>query len=248
MWLATIGYSAYFFLLIFSVRFAGISVSSLLIGLLPLTISLASRDRVQRPWMFRISLAMICAGIAVLNIDGLSAFQAGGQGSAALFLLGVVFALVCVLLWTLFAVQNGRFLKNHREIVGSDWAAVLGVHSLIMVLPLVFLEHALRGTNPVAWALTPELLSQFLFAVVVLGFGCSYIATLLWNIASQRLPTGILGQLIVSETVFALLYSFLSEHRLPTLLEAASIFLLVFGVILGIRSFLEKKLAKQAIE
>ncbi|MFT4191829.1 MAG: hypothetical protein QM617_09950, partial [Comamonas sp.] len=56
------------------------------------------------------------------------------------------------------------------------------------------------------------------------------IGNQLWNIASRRVPVTLSGQLIISETLFALLYGFVYGQQWPRLLEAVAIALLVGGV------------------
>lgn len=49
-------------------------------------------------------------------------------------------------------------------------------------------------------------------------------------------PAGhAVGQLIVFETVFALLYGFVYDHRLPRVLEIAALVLLLAGVYGSVR-------------
>lgn len=45
----------------------------------------------------------------------------------------------------------------------------------------------------------------------------------LWNGASRRLPLTMTGQMVIFETLFALLYAFIWEQRLPSLLEVGAI-------------------------
>jgi drug/metabolite transporter (DMT)-like permease len=49
------------------------------------------------------------------------------------------------------------------------------------------------------------------------------------------LPLTLSGQLIVFETLFALLYGFVYDARLPRPLEAAAIVLLIAGVMWSVR-------------
>ena len=56
----------------------------------------------------------------------------------------------------------------------------------------------------------------------------------LWT-ASGGLPLTLSGQLIVFETLFALLYAFIYDERLPRPLELAAILLLVAGVCWSVR-------------
>ena len=57
------------------------------------------------------------------------------------------------------------------------------------------------------------------------------IGNCLWNYASRALPLSLMGQMIVSETIFAALYGFLWEKRWPTPAESAALVLLVGGVV-----------------
>ncbi|MFX5494128.1 DMT family transporter, partial [Acinetobacter baumannii] len=53
-----------------------------------------------------------------------------------------------------------------------------------------------------------------------------------WNKASRLLPLTMIGQMILFETLFALLYGFLWEQRWPTLLEIAAMVLVTVSVLL----------------
>jgi drug/metabolite transporter (DMT)-like permease len=57
------------------------------------------------------------------------------------------------------------------------------------------------------------------------------VGNALWNHASRLLPLTMTGQMIVFETLFALLYGFLWEGRWPTVLECLAMALLVAGVV-----------------
>jgi drug/metabolite transporter (DMT)-like permease len=70
---------------------------------------------------------------------------------------------------------------------------------------------------------------------LVLAIGASWLGNGLWNAAAKRLPLTLSGQMIVFETLFALLYGFIYDHRLPRGLEIAAIALLVAGVSWSVR-------------
>jgi drug/metabolite transporter (DMT)-like permease len=67
------------------------------------------------------------------------------------------------------------------------------------------------------------------------ALGASLIGNNLWNISSRRLPLTLSGQMIVFETLFALAYGFVFDHRLPRPLEIAAIVLLMIGVAWSVR-------------
>ena len=71
--------------------------------------------------------------------------------------------------------------------------------------------------------------------MLAVGLLASWVGTLCWNAASQRLPTTLLGQLIVFETLAALGYAMLLRGRWPDAATLAGIVLLVAGVLLALR-------------
>ncbi|WP_155615962.1 DMT family transporter, partial [Xanthomonas translucens] len=73
--------------------------------------------------------------------------------------------------------------------------------------------------------------ARFWGVAIVLGVFASVIGNACWNHASRLLPLTLVGQTIVFETVFALLYGFLWEARWPTLLETLAIACLLAGVL-----------------
>ena len=58
----------------------------------------------------------------------------------------------------------------------------------------------------------------------------SIFGNALWNRMTRLLPLTLVGQMILFETLFALIYGFLWEQRFPTLLEAAAFVLVVLSV------------------
>ncbi|MNI85141.1 Inner membrane protein YtfF [compost metagenome] len=76
--------------------------------------------------------------------------------------------------------------------------------------------------------------------MVAIAVLCSWVGALCWNIASQKLPTVILGPLIVFETLAGLLYTFILRHEIPSALTISGIALLVIGVVVAVRAKPEK--------
>jgi drug/metabolite transporter (DMT)-like permease len=67
------------------------------------------------------------------------------------------------------------------------------------------------------------------------ALGASLIGNNLWNISSRRLPLTLSGQMDRFETLFALAYGFVFDHRWPRPLEMAAIMLLMAGVAWSVR-------------
>ena len=76
---------------------------------------------------------------------------------------------------------------------------------------------------------------RFIGLMLAIGLLASWLGTLCWNEASQRLPTTLVGQLIVFETLSALAYAFALRHEMPAPATLAGIALLVAGVLWALR-------------
>ncbi|MDH5540938.1 MAG: EamA/RhaT family transporter, partial [Rhizobacter sp.] len=71
---------------------------------------------------------------------------------------------------------------------------------------------------------------------VAIGLFASWLGTLCWNEASQRLPPSLAGQLIVFETLAALAYALMLRGGMPAAQTLAGIVLLVGGVLWALRA------------
>ncbi|MET3130166.1 drug/metabolite transporter (DMT)-like permease [Oxalobacteraceae bacterium GrIS 1.11] len=243
--LSLIGNLAYYALLASAIQKAGSALPTMLIGTLPVAIAVFSNWRPGHPsetvaWRrLAPSLLIILTGLLLVNASELAQFRrAGGQRSLADYALGCLLAGAAVLAWTWYPVMNARYLKAHPRIHSMTWSTAQG----LTTLPLAALGfvaygwYAKMGGAAYAFPLGPR---PWLFAgmMLLIGLTASWLGTLLWNQASQRLPTSLAGQLIVFETLFALLYAFLLRGALPSAAVAAGIALLCAGVLLGVRAF-----------
>jgi drug/metabolite transporter (DMT)-like permease len=77
--------------------------------------------------------------------------------------------------------------------------------------------------------------AQFVAVLLVTGLLASWVGTLCWNEASQRLPTSLAGQLIVFETLSALVYAFLLRGEWPGATTLLGIVLLLAGILWAVR-------------
>ena len=97
------------------------------------------------------------------------------------------------------------------------------------------------GLVPVA-LLTPapgwdgEVWSRFISISLAVALGASILGNGLWNRASQLMPLTMLGQMIVFETLFALVYGFIYEGRWPTGIEALAVVLMIVSVVWCVRA------------
>lgn len=230
--LSLIGNIVYYLLLISAVQLVGVAPTSLIIGVLPvLTTLVGSREHgalhlSALAW----PLALIVAGVLAINLDVfLYAPDAAGSSAGWLVKLGgLVCAVGALLTWTLYAVKNARYLRLHPRFNSHEWSLLTGVTTgalaLLLAIPAaLWAWWAPAGPArdwPLFWGIT-----------VSVALGASVLGTGFWNAASRRLPLTLSGQLIVFETLFALLYGFLYEGRWPRPFEGVAMVLLLGGVL-----------------
>lgn len=191
------------------------------------------------PWRrLAAPLAVIVAGLVVVQFgpSGATAERARPDGPRHAF--GLLLALCAVACWTWYPIRNSRWLRARGEGLSRAWATAQGLTTLPLALAAALAyaawETAAGGTFD--WPFGPRPLA-YVGLMASVGLAASWLGTLLWNRASRALPPALVGQLIVFETLAALLYAFLWYRRWPTLPEAFGIALLVAGVLLGVRVF-----------
>ncbi len=228
MALSMLGFTGYYLLLVLAIRDAGTEVPTLIIGTIPLWVMLLGKPQHLR-WVALVpGLALTAAGLALMM-----GAPHGDTAAAAPehYWRGIALAVVSMACWTAFAILNSAWLKRHPEVNATDWANWLGVATGAGALLL----WLVAGSPMAELAVTPGL-AGFVLLCVATGLGSAWLATILWNVASQRLSASLCGQLIVSETLFALLYSFAWDGRWPTPAQWAACVLFTFGILASIKA------------
>ena len=77
----------------------------------------------------------------------------------------------------------------------------------------------------------------FLLVALMVGFLCSWVAMLAWNKMSQLLPSALGGQLIVFESVFAVIYALIYRGEPPTVSMVLGFLILMAGVLGSLHVF-----------
>ena len=169
-----------------------------------------------------VSLALGLAGIVCVGWEALGTVPPGDLAARITGLLCAVGALVS---WTSYAVSNSRWLGRLRHVSSHEWSLLTGVATGGLAVLLAVPALLFGGTHDgLAWG----RLGAVAGGVAVLA---SVIGNAFWNRASRLLPLTMTGQLILFETLFALLYGFLWEQRWPTVTETVAIVLLSASVL-----------------
>jgi drug/metabolite transporter (DMT)-like permease len=218
-WLSFTGNIAYYFFLAQAVQVGGIATASIVIGLLPVAITLVgSRDSGAVPLRRLVpSIALSTAGLVCISWQHLQ------SGSPA----GPLYASGALISWTAYAVGNSRWLVRLKSVTPHEWSMltglVTGAQALLLAVPALLADTPEHGTAD--WL-------HFSAVVTSVAILCSIVGNGFWNYASRALPLTLTGQMIVFETLFAALYGFLWEARWPTIVEITAMGLLVAGVAL----------------
>ncbi|SCK21525.1 DMT family transporter [Vogesella sp. LIG4] len=240
--LAAIGNLLYYLCLASAIQRAGGPLPTMLIGTLPVVIAICANLRDHQrdgrlPWLRLLpSLLLIGIGIGCVNSVELDALQRSGGADLGRYASGALLACLAVACWTWYPLRNADWLRDHQGRSPRTWATAQGVATL----PLALLGFALLwllqsgGSSGFAMPLGPQP-ARFLGLMAAIGLLASWLGTLCWNEASQRLPTALVGQLIVFETLAALGYAFIWRGVMPQPLTMLGIALLVAGVWWALR-------------
>ncbi|KAA0074704.1 DMT family transporter [Tardiphaga sp. P9-11] len=224
-WLSLAGNTVYYVLLISAVQMGGIAMTSLVIGFLPVAVTIVgSRDSGAVPLSRLMPSLMLCsAGVICI---GWQALAMPSSGSLREQVIGLLCAIGALISWTSFAIGNSRALARLDNISAHEWnlltGVVTGAQSLILIPAALAMDTATH--SGLAWA-------QFAAVSIGVAVLASILGNALWNRMSRLLPLTLVGQMILFETLFALIYGFVWEQRMPAPLEIAAFALVVLSVL-----------------
>jgi len=222
--LAFCGNTLYYILLSAAIQMGGIAMTSLIIGFLPVAVTIiGSRDHGAVPLKNLTPSLLLCvAGVVCIAWQGLAAT---GHGTLAVRAAGLLCAVGALVSWTGYAVGNSRCLARLDGISSHEWSlltgCVTGAQSLILTPLSLMLDKAPHTLLAWSW------LAGVSVSVALLA---SIAGNALWNRMSRLLPLTMVGQMILFETLFALIYGLVWEKRWPTPLEAAAFLLVTLSV------------------
>jgi drug/metabolite transporter (DMT)-like permease len=245
--LALVGNIVYYLFLASAIQRAGGPLPTMIIGTLPVVIAITSKLRTARAgaraeaplaWGRLLpSLLLIGAGIALVNRVELAHLRADPQADLARYALGALLAVGAVACWTWYPIRNAEWLRAHPDRSPRGWATAQG----LMTLPLALLGYAgtwlwnLASGDAFPMPFGPRA-ADFVLLMFAIGLFASWLGTLCWNEASQRLPPTLSGQLIVFETLAALTYAFVLRKSWPQVGTLVGVALLIAGVVWAVRT------------
>jgi drug/metabolite transporter (DMT)-like permease len=139
--------------------------------------------------------------------------------------------------WTWYPIRNADWLRTHADRSPSAWATAQGLATLplaAMGYALLWAFDAAFGGGGLQMPFGPRVW-EFIGLMLAIGLFASWLGTLCWNEASQRLPPALAGQLIVFETLAALAYALMLRGQAPAPGVLVGVALLVAGVLWALR-------------
>ena len=244
--LAAVGNVLYYLCLAAAIQRAGGPLPTMIIGTLPVVIAVTAnlrrsapglRQEGRLPWLRMLpSLGLIAAGLACVNHAETT--QLPADTDLARYGLGALLAVAAVACWTWYPLRNAEWLRAHADRSPRAWATAQGLATLPMALLgyALFWAWSAWSSSSLAFPMPfgPQPL-LFIGLMLAIGLFASWLGTLCWNEASQRLPPALAGQLIVFETLAALAYAYLLRAAWPGWLTGAGVCLLVAGVVMALR-------------
>jgi drug/metabolite transporter (DMT)-like permease len=237
--LTLVGNLLYYACLATAIQRTGAPISTMIIGTLPVVISISAnlfygKDEGHLRWRKLCpALIFIVAGLICVNVAELKAAQQ--QIDLWRYLSGIALALTAVVCWTWYPLRNARWLRQHA-IRPATWATAQGLVTLPMALLGYLLVmgqlHFSQADFTLPFGPRPGVFIALMLAIALL---CSWLGSLCWNEASQRLPTVLVGPLIVFEILAGLAYTFLLRQAWPPSLTVAGIICLMLGVVGAMR-------------
>ena len=203
--------------LMMSVQYAGVPVAGICFGAVPVLVALISNERARRKGqnfvhLKQLAIPLLCIfiGFVMVNITELQEFLSQEGASSGTFFFGLFCGLISTLMWTWYPIRNADWLLDHPKVNPTIWTCA----QCVVLFPI----------------------SAILYLIVA-GICCSWLATAMWNMCSAKLPTALVGQLLVFETIFSVLYAHIHRMQWPTLTLTIGFILLIAGISIALRIF-----------
>ncbi|MDO4936296.1 MAG: DMT family transporter, partial [Sutterellaceae bacterium] len=154
--------------------------------------------------------------------------------------------IAAVISWTWFSIANAEWLLKFPKISTGAWTALQGVTVLPLVLllfavmawPMGLMDRTVTEFGPAPW--------KFIGVALMIGLLCSWVAMVCWNRMSQLLPASLGGQMIVFESIFAVIYALIWRGEMPTVSMTVGFVILIGGVLGSLRVFQSHGKTRQA--
>lgn len=235
--LGIVGNIFYYWLLAEACQKAGASIAGAFTAMIPILVAVIGNLRAKekaKPWRRLLPpLMLVLLGMICLNWTEFVVMVGSGSVTSGDFWLGVLFAFLSLFVWTWYPLSNAEWLLAHPEHSPKTWSTAQG----LTLLPCAFIGMIVLLANESPETIMGPTPWLFLGVAIFLGIFASWIGIVLWSLMSQRLPPALGGQMIIFETLFAVVYAHLWREEWPTPLLVVGMSLLLLGVLGSLRVF-----------
>ena len=225
----------FFFL---STVYAGSLIAGVCYGFCPVLVSVISnwlQKRRGNPSMpvkrLVFPISMVALGFIFCNF---TEFKSVSEltGSASDLALGVCFGLTSTALFTYYSIKNAEWMLAHKNADSVAWFSIQCIVMFPVAIVLyaaasLYLQGSLLGAMP----------ERFVLVMVCVGLFGSFLPGITYNMAASRIPTSLLGQLLVLETLFGVTTGQIVAWEVPGPLTLAGLACFLLGVVVSVRTF-----------
>ena len=193
--LAFIGIGVYYIFQYYGIKWAGPTISVILVTLLCPVMIFAFTFR-------RLKEGVTPAQKAGLGISALGSFMVITDGTLAIIsdweqIVGGIFGVICALFWALYTVEGKQLVKRYDPIVSTAHITIIGT---LMLAPFALADGFLVGQSyPLS----------FFFCAVYLGVLCTVVGYVFWFRALTGLEAYATGASLYFEPVVTLVFSYI---------------------------------------
>ncbi|MBQ9240196.1 MAG: DMT family transporter [Duodenibacillus sp.] len=239
--LSVIGNLVYFWFLSICIQKAGAPFAGICMAVIPVLVALIAnvRDRKKGRKALQWSklmpgLSLIAVGLVLSNWAEFESIVMVSGRSARDFWLGSAAGIAALLLWTWYPIKNSDWLIDNPSRSPKSWSTAQGITGLPVSLLLYAAVYQGQPAGAGIFGPTPVWFVAVMTSCAIL---CSWVGILCWNEMSQRLPTALSGQMIVFETIFAVVYAHILRLELPSPILSLGVVSLIAGVLVSLRAF-----------
>jgi drug/metabolite transporter (DMT)-like permease len=193
--LAFLGIGSYYVFQYYGVKYAGPSVTAILVTLLcPVMIFLLSR--------LKLGEAVTGGQAAGIGIATVGAFLVITDGSLAFIsnstqIVGGIFGVICALFWAVYTVEGKKIVTKYDPFVCTAHLTLLGT---AMLAPLALVEYQISEVV--------EFHISYLVSVLYLGILCTVLGYVFWFKALTGLTASSTGATLYFEPVVTVVFAF----------------------------------------
>lgn len=150
LWLSLAGNLVYFLLLATAVQWAGGAAASLIVGLIPVVVTLVGvREQGAVPLKQLLPALGLCVlGVALVGWEALMSEHLATPWRQRL--IGLLCAFGALFSWALYSIGNSRWLARRPDLSGYDWSLLTGVTTgglALLLVPMAFFGHISSHTT-----------------------------------------------------------------------------------------------------